>query len=165
MENGSLIKQDLDTEVLLNADTQANALALYFHDDFSWNNLHLFPSARLEVVQGLFRDAEQEWEEPVTRTSILPGFGAMYTFDDWTDVFAGIHKGFSPVAPGQPKEVQPEESINYEVGVRLQEEDTHDRTCHWFSIQKTVQQAPTAMDFARRDEVLALFLSSIRYQT
>ena len=133
MQDGVLEREELDTVTLLHADTQANALAIYIHDDFAWNNLHLFPSTRLEVIQGAFKHVDEEWDESVTRTSILPGFGAMYTFDDWTDVFAGVHKGFSPVAPGQPKEIQPEESINYEVGVRLQEDEKHAEIIGFFN--------------------------------
>ena len=38
---------------------------------------------------------------------------------DVLDVFAGAHQGFSPVAPGQAIDIQPEESWNYEAGSRL----------------------------------------------
>ena len=31
----------------------------------------------------------------------------------------GIHRGFSPVAPGQSKEIDPEESVNLEAGLRF----------------------------------------------
>ena len=42
----------------------------------------------------------------------------MIDVGDWTDVFVGVHRGFSPVSPGQPKEVSPELSWNYEGGFR-----------------------------------------------
>ena len=37
----------------------------------------------------------------------------------WADLFAGVHRGFSPVAPGQSPDVSAETSWNYELGVRL----------------------------------------------
>src|SRR5262249_13088872 len=49
-------------------------------------------------------------------TAFLPGIGAQYTFWDSLSVLAGVHRGFSPVAPGQS--VKPEYSVNYEAGTR-----------------------------------------------
>jgi Fe(3+) dicitrate transport protein len=50
--------------------------------------------------------------------------GTMWEFDDWVDVFASIHKGFSPVAPEQDESVLPEVAWNYEAGFRQHFDDT-----------------------------------------
>ena len=47
---------------------------------------------------------------------IIPGIGTQYSFSNNLNVFAGVHKGFSP--PGAQENSKPEESINYELGVR-----------------------------------------------
>jgi Fe(3+) dicitrate transport protein len=48
----------------------------------------------------------------------LPGIGAIYRMKgDW-QVVAGVHKGFA--VPGNQPGVKPEESINYEYGVRYE---------------------------------------------
>lgn len=46
----------------------------------------------------------------------IPGIGFDYKFSNHISTFAGIHKGFAP--PGSKEELEPEESINYELGTR-----------------------------------------------
>jgi Fe(3+) dicitrate transport protein len=36
----------------------------------------------------------------------------------WLATFAGVHRGYSPVIPGQPEAVKPEFAVNYELGAR-----------------------------------------------
>ena len=50
---------------------------------------------------------------------MLPGVGLHYELTPWWGLLGGVHSGFSPVSPGQPKEVNPEQSINYELGSRV----------------------------------------------
>ena len=47
---------------------------------------------------------------------LIPGIGIDYKVTTWLDLFAGIHKGFSP--PGANEGSEPEQSINYELGAR-----------------------------------------------
>lgn len=47
---------------------------------------------------------------------IIPGIGLDYQHNKYLSTFAGVHKGFAP--PGSKDETVPEESINYELGVR-----------------------------------------------
>lgn len=47
----------------------------------------------------------------------IPGVGADYKINQELSTFAGIHKGFSP--PGSKEGTDPEESINYELGLRF----------------------------------------------
>ena len=46
----------------------------------------------------------------------IPGIGLDYQHSKYLSAFVGIHKGFSP--PGVKEETLPEESINYETGIR-----------------------------------------------
>jgi Fe(3+) dicitrate transport protein len=47
---------------------------------------------------------------------LIPGIGIDYNAVEGLDIFAGIHKGFSP--PGSNEGSKPEQSINYELGTR-----------------------------------------------
>jgi Fe(3+) dicitrate transport protein len=47
----------------------------------------------------------------------IPGIGLDFKFHSSISGFAGVHKGFSP--PGSTDGVLPEESTNYEIGIRL----------------------------------------------
>lgn len=46
----------------------------------------------------------------------LPGIGVNYQLTNKVNLFAGAHKGFAP--PGSSFDTDPEESVNYELGVR-----------------------------------------------
>jgi Fe(3+) dicitrate transport protein len=119
--------------VLLDSFATARALAAYVYEDFQINKVHLFPSIRVEVVQGYREDKGSTPQDPVTRTTFLPGFGSLVDLTDWSDIFASVHRGFSPVSPGQPAEVQPEVSWNYEAGFRLDEGDIHSELIGFFN--------------------------------
>ncbi len=47
----------------------------------------------------------------------IPGLGVDYRFSEALGVFGGVHKGFAP--PGSKEGTRPEESVNYEAGLRL----------------------------------------------
>ncbi len=51
----------------------------------------------------------QEW---------LPGLSATYQLNGNWQVLAGVHKGFSPLGGGAKTEEEPESSVNYEAGLR-----------------------------------------------
>ena len=42
-----------------------------------------------------------------------------YAFGEGRQLFAGVHKGFSPPGPGSGEETLPEEALHYELGSRL----------------------------------------------
>ena len=126
-QSAQMIAQDIvyvdgTNASLLDSHVGAMALALYVHDDWSMNNLHVFPSFRNETIQ---TSADVDgWTEPITRNVSLPGLGTMWEFDDWVDVFTSVHRGFSPVAPEQEASVLPEISWNYELGFRQHMDET-----------------------------------------
>jgi Fe(3+) dicitrate transport protein len=57
------------------------------------------------------RDARQNGTQV-----FIPGFGALYAFSDELSAYGGIHRGFT--APSNAPDVNEEESINYEAGIR-----------------------------------------------
>ncbi|MCB9742180.1 MAG: TonB-dependent receptor [Alphaproteobacteria bacterium] len=123
MQGGVLVDAGEPAEVFLDAYTLARALALFAHDDMQIGRLHLLPGARLEVVNTGREDAGVAKSPNQTRLTPLPGLGALYGVNPSLDVFGGAYRGFSPVAPGQPEEVLPEISWNYEGGLRYAREE------------------------------------------
>lgn len=107
-----------DRVTTTDSDAAARALALHAHEDLGIGRVHLLPGARLEVVQTSLQDAGGPAPEPITRSTVLPGGGLLVEVVDWMDLFAGSYRGFSPVAPGQPEEIEPEVSWNSEAGAR-----------------------------------------------
>ena len=107
----------------------AKAWAAYIYDRIDWGQWTLTPGLRYENI----KLSRQRWytnsDDPSSRdpdnfrdsrkNSVaiwLPGIGALYEFTSSTRLVAGIHKGFA--TPTNEPGVDPEESINYELGVR-----------------------------------------------
>lgn len=76
------------------------------------------PGVRTEVIKTRLDDDLSGTRTDNLNAALLPGLGLTYRVVEGLSVLAGVHRGFSPVAPGQPDEVRPELSVNYEVGAR-----------------------------------------------
>ncbi|PXX93482.1 Fe3+-dicitrate receptor [Marinobacter vulgaris] len=49
----------------------------------------------------------------------LPGVGATYDLDGGITLLGGVHRGMAPASPGSKDNVEPEISVNYELGARF----------------------------------------------
>ncbi len=106
----------------------ALAVAVYLHDEIIWDRLTISPGLRFESISTDFEDRLPELDDlPAERDSdtqniVIPGISGVYsiidTGDDEVGLLAGVHRGFSPVSPGQSSAADPEDSINYEAGAR-----------------------------------------------
>lgn len=124
MLGGRPVASEAEQETLLDADTFARALAAHVHEDLRLGRAHFIPGLRLEAIQTGRTDAGEDPQDPVFRATLLPGFGTLLQAHDLLDIFAGAYRGFSPVAPGQPEEIEPEQSWNIEAGARFHHIDT-----------------------------------------
>ncbi len=107
----------------------AEAWAFYVFDRIEWESLTLTPGLRYESIDLSRVRYRENSENPASREPDnyrdsrsndvdiwLPGIGVIYQFNsEWRGV-AGVHKGFA--VPGNEPGVDPEESINWEYGVR-----------------------------------------------
>ena len=125
MQNGVLVRNDSDTLTTLDSTAWARALSAHVHEDLRWKVLHFLPGARVEVVRTQRNDKGAPAEAPITRTVVLPGAGAMVDVTPSWSIFGGMYRGFSPVPPGEPEDVQPELSWNQEAGTRVAFGDFH----------------------------------------
>ncbi len=103
----------------------ADALAAFAQADMSWGALTLVPGVRFETVD-LKRenwgggDPARAGSATITENSVdwvAPGLGARYALSDTLSIFGGVHRGYSPPAPGSAT-AEPEDSVNYELGAR-----------------------------------------------
>lgn len=124
MQSGRMVATGGGTLTLLDSHTTALAFAGHVHEDLGIGPVRLIPGARVEVIRTTSEDGAAEPQDPVTRAVVLPGLGIYGQATRWLDVFAGVHRGFSPVAPGQPIEVKPEQSWSYEAGARAASGET-----------------------------------------
>lgn len=83
--------------------------ALLRHEDISTKETRYSDPARTSVARQRSNDTV-EW---------LPGVGATYDLDGGVTLLGGVHRGLAPASPGSEDNVEPETSVNYELGARL----------------------------------------------
>lgn len=129
VQDGALVDPGVEPTVTTDSTETAQALAAHVHEELRLGMLHLLPGARVEVIRGTSTDhlrAEGEPQvDPVTRAVLLPGGAVLLRPLDALDLFAGAHRGFSPVAPGEDAQVQPELAWSYEAGTRVSRPGAH----------------------------------------
>jgi len=109
-----------------NRVSDARAWALFAQDRVTSGNFGITPGLRYESI-GLTRTDYAKTDPDrlaparvrATRVNVLvPGVGLDYQLRNSSILFAGLHRGFAPPAPGAANDVEAETSVNYEVGVR-----------------------------------------------
>ena len=114
-----------------NRVTGATAVAAHLQHDVTRGALTISPGLRYENItvtrdeyatdtpEGRARTADPVTSNENTVDVFMPGLGVDYRFTNTLRAFAGVHRGFAP--PGSNPETDPEESINYEIGLRYDE--------------------------------------------
>jgi Fe(3+) dicitrate transport protein len=98
----------------------ANALALHVTDAATWGPITATPGVRVEMIRTHVRDRLNGTElVGAPQNVVIPGFGLYGAITPSLGVLAGVYRGFSPAAPGEPSVVKPEIAVNYEAGLRL----------------------------------------------
>ena len=108
----------------------AQAWAFFVQDRIEWGRWSLVPGLRYEnidLVRTDFSKADPDRGNPtkIRKNSLevfIPGVGVHFDVNPNLGLFGGVHKGFSPPGPGSSQDTKAEESVNYELGFRLQSE-------------------------------------------
>lgn len=141
MRSGQLVKAG-NQEVTLDSHATAFAVAAHVHEDLAIGGLHLLPGLRSETVHTTYAYNDEPAEDQAEggglasetwRTTLLPGFATLYEVGPQAQIFGGVHRGYSPVAPGQPEEIKPESSTNVEAGVRFGTAFLHGEVSGYFN--------------------------------
>jgi Fe(3+) dicitrate transport protein len=119
------------------ADNRGEAFAVAVHASYAlnWDRLTINPGARFEYVSTTFEERVSGERLEASNIAVLPGLGIHAQLSPSWGVLAGVHRGFSSVAPGQPDDVKPEYSIAYEAGARYGrvDEDSHAEVVGFFN--------------------------------
>ena len=106
---------------------RAEARAFFLQDQISIGHLTVTPGVRFEHIETRRldygrNDPERRGLALATRENeidaVIPGLGIDYEIDSGWNVFAGVHRGFSPPGPSSAEPIQEETSVNYELGAR-----------------------------------------------
>jgi Fe(3+) dicitrate transport protein len=118
MRDGELVRSATPQLTTERNEGRTNAVAIYAVDQLSFWRLTLTPGARVEIIGMQLEELDSGAVTPNDQIVLIPGMGAYVQIVDHLGVLAGVHRGFSPVTPGQNAETKPETSINYELGAR-----------------------------------------------
>lgn len=116
----------------VNAHYESRALALYASDEATFGRLTVKPGLRFEVFEqeriDLLRGSRYQDKASAVW---LPGLGLNYELTDKTNLFGGVHRGYTPPSSGTLQvanfgqesdngglDVKPEKSWNTELGAR-----------------------------------------------
>ena len=97
---------------------KARALSVYAMNQATWGRLGLLPGVRLEYINTQLTNLATGAAAADEQVAIIPGLGTTVGLTENLYALAGVHRGFSPKAPGQAPEIEPESSVNYEAGAR-----------------------------------------------
>jgi Fe(3+) dicitrate transport protein len=107
---------------------EARALALFAEDRITLGAWTLSPGVRYENIDFI----TTEWAKgDASRSEIVkagengvsvlvPGVGITRVIGSRGQLFAGVHRGFGPPGPGASVDAEPESSVNYELGGRIE---------------------------------------------
>lgn len=143
IENGTMIRSSIGTPgTESNRIESANALALFIQNKIQINEkLIVTPGLRYENIT-LKRenwgggDPDRATDPSINEVELdvfVPGIGASYDISENVNVFGGMHKGFSPPGAGSDANTEPEKSINYEFGTRVNNERTYIEVVGFFN--------------------------------
>jgi Fe(3+) dicitrate transport protein len=118
MVAGELVADGGPTATTANNKDSTHAVSLHVTDAMAWGRLVVTPGVRLEVLRSQSVDRLTEERQSGSLEAIMPGLGIYGALTRSLGLFAGVYRGFSPPAPGQPEEVLPERSTNFETGAR-----------------------------------------------
>jgi len=119
MTSGELIPTGDPTTQDVDNLGEALAVAVHVHEDLAIGPVRVLPGFRAEIIRRRFED--RALGTSTVATDVVPLFGLGLHAQPIPELalLGGIHRGFSPVSPGQPKETLPESSWNVEGGARF----------------------------------------------
>ncbi len=106
----------------------AEALAFYAQNRLDLGRLSLIPGIRFETIDFTRTDFAGDDPDRSSPTGVrengveawIPGIGASFLAAPGVRLVAGVHEGFGPPGPGADDRTEPESSVNYELGARVQ---------------------------------------------
>ncbi|MBE0437329.1 MAG: TonB-dependent receptor, partial [Methylomicrobium sp.] len=121
-------------------DTQS--FSFFAQNKFFLGDFTVTPGVRVEYFNMENTNNKNGLKANQDYAEALPGIGATYNGFDNITLFAGVHRGFAPPRPdetlspttGTLNVVDPETSLNYEVGIRTQPTPGINAEITWFRI-------------------------------
>ncbi len=118
MQNGGLVDNGDPWRPTTRNEARSIATALYVHDRIESGKWTVSGGFRAEFIDNEFDDFLSGESKSRDQDVLIPGIGINYRLLPKLNLLFGVHKGFVPASPESDDAVDPEESINYEAGLR-----------------------------------------------
>ena len=110
-----------------NRVSDASAWSLFVQDEIGLGRWTVSPGVRYETID--FRRTDYAGDDPrrtaptgVRENDVsawIPGVGVTWAWREGARLFGGVHRGFGPPGPGADRDTEPEQSVNWELGAKL----------------------------------------------
>lgn len=110
-----------------NRVSEARAWAAFVQDEIALGRWTVTPGLRFESID--FTRTDYAGNDPgrsaptgVRENHVsawIPGLGVAFEAAEGATLFGGVHRGFGPPGPGADADTEPESSVNWELGARL----------------------------------------------
>ncbi len=120
MQGGQLIYDGSTQTLKTDNKDETDAFALYLQDKIFWNAWEVTAGLRYERIEGESENILNGTKSDNSQSVVMPGLGVFWQYTETIGLLAGVNKGFSPAGPSS--DADPEESVNYEAGVRFHDE-------------------------------------------
>jgi len=121
MSSGELVSDGSATLATTVNKDSTDAVAIHVQDKVEIGDWTVSGGARVEFIDSKREDRSATNTQASIENSdtvVIPGGGVFYQLTTEFGLLGGVYKGFTPVGPGQPSDIEPEESVNYEAGFR-----------------------------------------------
>jgi Fe(3+) dicitrate transport protein len=117
--------------------SQSDALAIYINDKISYENWTFNVGVRYEDIAGKLHNKQSGSKYQNSQYILAPGVGAHLQLTDKIGLLAGVYIGFSPPVAGKST-ADPEESTNFEYGIRYETSGLSAEAIGFFSDYKNL---------------------------
>ena len=117
MAAGDLIWDGVARAAKTRNQAATDAVAAFISDEIVRDRWRLTLGVRLEQIAGEFEDRTTRAQRSDDQFVLSPGVGVFWQTTERFGLLAGVYRGFSPAGPGSV-DIDPEQSLNFEYGVR-----------------------------------------------
>lgn len=146
MRSGKLERTNIPTNYPAVNREKADAWSVYIQDAITLDALTLTAGVRGEFIdseyQNLAEGKSEDWLEKSTQVW-LPSLSGFYKLNEQVGFLFGVHEGYIPTSPKQDPRIEPEKSINYEVGTRFALEQTNGEVVAFFTDYENLKESCT----------------------
>jgi Fe(3+) dicitrate transport protein len=133
----TLVSDEIERPAKVINRGQSDALAIYINDKVYYGDWTFNVGVRYEEIVGKLHNKQSGSKYQNSQYILAPGVGGHFQLTENIGLLAGVYVGFSPAGPGKSG-ADPEESVNYEYGIRYKSGDFSAEAIGFFSDYKNL---------------------------